>query len=187
MSQLPPKDEVLRALLEEGSVFVHLDPRREGVVVPRRFSAQPQLVLQLGLALPIPIDDLKIDERGWSATLSFQRTPFACEVPWPAVYAIVGEDGRGMVWPDALPAELLAELRREVHGALEVEEEAEGPEAEDAAAAVVSLEAVRRRRPRPKAPGAGRGGARSASDEEDPEPPTRPGRRGRPPWLRVVK
>jgi hypothetical protein len=41
-----------------------------------------------------------------SCTLSFNRSPFYCVVPWPSVFAMVGEDGRGMVWPDEMPPEL---------------------------------------------------------------------------------
>src|SRR5262245_9925980 len=58
----PSKKEQLNKLLERGSVFVHLDPRREGVVVPAWLTKKPQLVLQLGLNFPIPIRDLEIDE-----------------------------------------------------------------------------------------------------------------------------
>jgi hypothetical protein len=41
-----------------------------------------------------------------SCTLSFNRSPFYCVVPWASVFAMVGEDGRGMVWPDDVPAEV---------------------------------------------------------------------------------
>jgi stringent starvation protein B len=103
---LPPKKEVALALLERSSVHVHLDPRALGVVVPPWFKRQPQLILQIGLNMPVPIPDLRLDEDGMSCTLSFQRSPFYCVVPWPSVFAMVGEDGRGMVWPDDVPPEI---------------------------------------------------------------------------------
>jgi stringent starvation protein B len=103
---LPPKKEVALALLERSSVHVHLDPRASGVVVPSWFKKQPQLVLQIGLNMPVPIPDLRLDEEGMSCTLSFNRTPFYCVVPWHGVYAMVGDDGRGMVWPDDVPPEV---------------------------------------------------------------------------------
>lgn len=111
--QLPPKREVARALLVRGSVFVHLDPRAEGVRVPPWLADRAQLVLQVGLDMPVPIPDLRIDDAGVYATLSFSRHPYRCEVPWPAVFALVGDDGRGMVWPEELPDELAAEVERE--------------------------------------------------------------------------
>jgi hypothetical protein len=112
--QLPPKEEVARTLLERGSVYVHLDPRRDGVVVPEWLRRQPQLVLQFGHDMPIPIPDLSVGELALSGTLSFQRSPFHCDVPWSAVFALMGEEGEGMVWPSDLPQELATEVRREV-------------------------------------------------------------------------
>jgi hypothetical protein len=103
---LPPKKEVALALLERSSVYVHLDPRHAAVVVPPWFKKQPQLVLQIGLNMPVPIPDLRLDDSGLSCTLSFNRSPFFCVVPWASVFAMVGDDGRGMVWPDDVPAEV---------------------------------------------------------------------------------
>lgn len=111
---MPPKKDVARALLLRGSVFVHLDPRIEGMSVPQWLKNQPQLVLQIGLDMPIPIPDLRVDDEGVYGTLSFQRSPFTCRVPWTGVFALVGEDGRGMVWPEDLPSEIAAEVEREV-------------------------------------------------------------------------
>jgi stringent starvation protein B len=110
---LPPKIEVVRALLEGGrSVFVHLDPRAIGVVVPAWFKHQAQLVLQVGFNMPIPIRDLRVDDDGMSCTLSFNRSPFFCIIPWTSVYATVGDDGRGMVWPDDVPPEVALQARQ---------------------------------------------------------------------------
>ncbi len=112
MAQLPPKPDVMNALLQGPSVYVHLDPRRDGVVVPPWFKKQPQLVLQLGLNMAVPIPDLEVGAEGISCTLSFNRKPHWCAMPWNAVYALVGEDGRGMIWPDDVPPELATEQRR---------------------------------------------------------------------------
>ncbi|MFT3773571.1 MAG: ClpXP protease specificity-enhancing factor SspB [Minicystis sp.] len=109
--QPPPKKEVALALLEESSMFIHLDPRRAEVVVPRSFLKQPQLVLQVGLNMAIPIPDLRLDDDGISCTLSFNRAPFWCKIPWTAIYALVGEDGRGGVWPDDVPPEIQLQQR----------------------------------------------------------------------------
>jgi hypothetical protein len=110
-TRLPPKKDVVMALLEKSSVYVHLDPRPESVMVPPWFKNQPQLVLQVGLNMPVPIPDLNVDETGVSCTLSFNRSPQFCRVPWNAIYALVGEDGRGMVWPDDVPPEVASEKR----------------------------------------------------------------------------
>jgi stringent starvation protein B len=111
--RLPPKREVALALLEGASLFIHLDPRRAGAVVPKWFTNQPQLVLQVGLNMPIAIPDLTVDEDGVSCTLSFNRSPFWCQLPWGAIYALVGEDGRGMIWPNDVPAEVAAQMQKD--------------------------------------------------------------------------
>ena len=110
---LPPKLDVARYLLDQGSLFVHLDPRIEGVVVPQWYRSEPQLVLQIGFDMPVPIRDLQVDAEGIYGTLSFNRSPFTCRVQWDAVFALAGDDGRGMVWPDSMPDEITQEIERE--------------------------------------------------------------------------
>lgn len=103
---LPPKKEVALALLERSNVDIYLDPRARGVVVPPQFRKEPRLILKIGLNMPVPIPDLRLDDESMSCTLSFNRSPFYCVVPWSSVFAMVGDDGRGMVWPDDVPQEL---------------------------------------------------------------------------------
>ncbi len=91
-------------------MFVYLDPRQERVRVPPWLAQQPQLVLQVGLDLPVPIPDLRVDDAGVYGTLSFNRAPFSCAVPWDAVFALVGDDGMGVVWHDDMPEEIAAEV-----------------------------------------------------------------------------
>src|SRR4051812_8593669 len=108
-ARLPPKKDVALALLEQASMYIHLDPRADSVQVPAWFKKQPQLVLQVGLNMAVPIPDLHVDETGLSCTLSFNRAPFFCMIPWPAVFALVGENGRAMVWAEDVPAEVAAQ------------------------------------------------------------------------------
>jgi len=98
--------------LLKGTVFVHLGPRHEGVSVPTWLRGHSQLVLQVGLDMPIPIADLRVDGVGVYGTLSFSRQPFTCIVPWDAVFAMSGDDGKGMVWPESMPPEVAAEVNQ---------------------------------------------------------------------------
>ncbi|HVR18872.1 MAG TPA: ClpXP protease specificity-enhancing factor SspB [Polyangiaceae bacterium] len=116
-TRLPKKKDVALALLEQASVFVHLDPRTDKVFVPPWLKRQPQLVLQVGLNMAIPIPDLEVDEAGLSCTLSFNRSPHHCQIPWNAVFALVGDNGRGMVWPDDVPPEVAAEAEKQAKAA----------------------------------------------------------------------
>jgi stringent starvation protein B len=111
MPPLPPKKAVALDLLERTSVFVHLDPRRPGVIVPLAFAKQPQLVLQIGLNMAIAIPDLEVNDSGISCTLSFNRRPHLCRLPWSAIYALIGQEGGGMVWPEDVPPEVVAQQR----------------------------------------------------------------------------
>jgi stringent starvation protein B len=109
MPVLPPKKAVALELLERTSVFVHLDPRRPSVLVPPEFTKQPQLVLQIGLNMAIQIPDLDVNDEGISCTLSFNRRPHFCLLPWSAIYALIGEQGGGMVWPEDVPPEVVSQ------------------------------------------------------------------------------
>ena len=110
-ARLPPKKDVALALLEQASMYIHLDPRADTVQVPAWFKKQPQLVLQVGLNMAVQIPDLHVDEHGLSCTLSFNRSPFFCRIPWPAVFALVGENGQAMVWAEDVPAEVAAQAQ----------------------------------------------------------------------------
>ncbi|HYQ01417.1 MAG TPA: ClpXP protease specificity-enhancing factor SspB [Polyangiaceae bacterium] len=110
-ARLPPKKDVALALLEQASMYIHLDPRSGSVQVPPGFKNQPQLVLQVGLNMAVAIPDLHVDDQGLSCTLSFNRTPFFCMIPWPAVFALVGENGQAMVWAEDVPAEVAAQAQ----------------------------------------------------------------------------
>jgi hypothetical protein len=142
--QPPPKKEVALALLEGSSLFVHLDPRRPGVLVPKWFTGQAQLVLQVGLNMAIPIPDLKVDEIGVSCTLSFNRAGFWCRLPWSAIYALVGEDGRGMVWPEDVPQEVATQMQKSPQSP-QAGKAAPGKKARGKLAAVESEEDIARR------------------------------------------
>jgi len=108
--RLPAKREVAGQLLEQGAILVHVDPRRTGVSVPPAFGRDPKLVLRFGYGLTPAITDLDLGEEALCGTLSFSGRPHHCVLPWSAVYAVVSEaDQRGMVWPDDVPAEALAD------------------------------------------------------------------------------
>jgi stringent starvation protein B len=207
---LPPKKEVALALLERSSVYVHLDPRQTAVVVPPWFKKQPQLVLQIGLNMPMPIPDLRLDDDGMSCTLSFNRSPFFCVVPWASVFAMVGEDGRGMVWPDDVPAEVARQaqvrsvdsaVRKEAPSKPGIDKEAKAdgakPKRARKRAALAAVpdgdEPPKKPVKTPRAPLGERTSAGSPRPVVAPAPISRPATNGArkkrelPPYLRVVK
>lgn len=112
-NKTPAKRDVMLALLQAAeSVYVNFDPRKDGVVVPPQLKRQPRVVLQYGMNMAIPIPDLDIGEEGIGATLSFDRTPTWTFVPWSAVFAIVSQDQRGMLWETDVPREVQLEQQK---------------------------------------------------------------------------
>jgi hypothetical protein len=106
------KRETAEALLRRGTaatVKVHFDARHTGVVVPPHLASDPRLVLQIGHHMARPIPDLALDDTGISATLSFDSTPFACRVPWSAVFALVGDDNKGQLYWADIPRDQICE------------------------------------------------------------------------------
>jgi stringent starvation protein B len=176
---LPPKKDVLEALLARGtSVFLHLDPRREGVSAPSWLSSQAELVLRLGHNLVPAIPDLVVDDDGVRCTLRFRGTPHLCVLPWAAIYALVGDDGRGVVWPEDVPTEsaLKASLRPGTGARAEQPERPREPyEAQ-----------MPKRRPR-KAQRPAQTAAATQAGSGPTEASTPKPKRELPPYLRVVK
>jgi stringent starvation protein B len=133
-NKTPAKRDVMLALLQAAeSVYVNFDPRKEGVVVPPQLKRQPRVVLQYGMNMAIPIPDLDVGEEGIGATLSFDRTPTWTFVPWTAVFAIVSQDQRGMLWETDVPHEV--QLEQQKRGAPDSKRNAEKPKPAPAPAA----------------------------------------------------
>ena len=191
--RLPAKKDVMLALLENADVFIHLDPRRDNVRVPQWFKKQPHLVLQIGLNMPVAITDLEVCEDSVSCTLSFNRSPFFCWIPWSAVYALVGSDNRAMVWPEDIPPEVaaqaakaaaVAEQKAQKRGHLravgEGAEEAAEAEAQPSASPAPAESEVAPEAPAPIA------AVQEAESQSPSEPPAK-AKRQLPSYLRVVK
>jgi stringent starvation protein B len=89
------KKDLLLSLLAQDWAYVVVDGRQPGVDLPD-WLREPEVTLQIGYDMPLPIPDLAIDDDGVTATLSFQRTPHRCRLPWTAVIAIASSDGRGL-------------------------------------------------------------------------------------------
>jgi stringent starvation protein B len=105
----PGKKKMLLAYLARGVAMIHLDARREGVLVPERFKGDAHLRLNVSYRYSIP--DLDLDEKRVQATLSFGGVPFQCVVPWEAVFGITSHaTGDGQVWPEDLPTEVVRTL-----------------------------------------------------------------------------
>jgi hypothetical protein len=94
----PTKKQILEHFISKGNTHVVLQSQADGVCVPEYLKRDPYVTLLLGYDVAVPIPDLRIDDSGVTATLSFNRSPFLCAFPWDAVVAITDMDGRGIGW-----------------------------------------------------------------------------------------
>jgi stringent starvation protein B len=109
MNETPTsKEAVILKLLEEGDTMLCLDARCQGVRVPPEHTRNPALRLILNLNFPHPID---VTDEGVSVNLAFGGRRTACYVPMEALWAAFNpETMQGMMWPDSMPPEVLADL-----------------------------------------------------------------------------
>lgn len=83
-----------------------IDTRHPDVSVPERFGGMHNLVLEIGLALPIPIPDLQVTDQSVSCTLSFGSEKYHCVIPLSAVYMVTYGDQR-LLWLLDAPPEMV--------------------------------------------------------------------------------
>jgi stringent starvation protein B len=201
----PTKRDAFNAFFGEGWVSIHLDARREGVEVPDEFAVNRHLVLQYGQNMPIPIPDLKVDDDGITATLSFSRTPHRTFVPWSAVYIVACNDGRGILYYEDVPEDVsfvarpvdgkagepvtTTVLESDVDDGTQSDEDDGEGEAEGEGAEAAAAKAAKRKRPakRERLLKSVPAEEPSGNNEEEPIPAAAPARRRKRPQLRVVK
>ena len=97
------KPELANAILKTSSLFVYLYGKSLGALLPHHLRLQDQVVLQFGYDMAVPIPDLEVNDFEIIGTLSFGGVPYKCYIPWEAVYALVNEDSKGMVWNENMP------------------------------------------------------------------------------------
>ncbi|HOT10334.1 MAG TPA: ClpXP protease specificity-enhancing factor SspB [Polyangiaceae bacterium] len=195
----PDKQQLMNYLLAEApSVFIHLDPRQEKVVVPPRFRKNPMLILEIGLNMRVPIPDLNVDAEGVTCTLSFGGKPYWCQLPWPSVFALVGSDQRGYVWFEQVPKEVADRYvspSKSPAPKLKAVDDSEKSEPRTSDKRVVALHASKPSRPpapdttMPDTDGNAAGVLEPLEDRPEPsqDDPKKKSKRKLPSYLRVVK
>ncbi len=188
------KKTLCNELLEIGMVMVVVDARRSGVLVPVHLLGDPKLRLNLSFQFGAP---LTIEDWGIRATLSFNKSPFDCILPWEAVYVVFSHiRNEPYVFPDDVPEEVLEEIGidfteapppqkptlRVISGDLDAQESANlGQETTEPPQANAPEQAMPRRINTVPT-------AEESSNDGDPDDPPPPSPAGRPRGhLRVVK
>lgn len=106
------KQRYATATVSTDRLLVHFDPRMADVVVPHDVSAFRDTavgVIEVGHDLPRPITDLRLDEHGVRATLSFGEQGLRwVDIPWAAVFALApSSSAAGRVFPSDVPPECI--------------------------------------------------------------------------------
>jgi stringent starvation protein B len=94
------KRDFFEHILCNGSVWLHLDARHSEVVVPEHLAKREHLVLLWAFGSVL---DFLVTDYGVSGDLDFKGFWLPVVVPWTAVFAMRGEDGRGMDWAEDAP------------------------------------------------------------------------------------
>ena len=98
--------EVARKVLETGALFIELDARKPGVIVPPGYQIG-RLVLSVGYDMPQPIPDLVVNAEGVTGQLLFKGHRFAVRLPWEAVYGFQSPNGDLHRWAEDVPADVI--------------------------------------------------------------------------------
>jgi hypothetical protein len=117
----PDKLKTVRAMLATNrDVYVHVDARLPEVILPEHLTDRPQVVLAIGHNMATPIPDLVVNSFGVSGTLSFDGVGYHVFVPWVALFAALIPTGRGCVWSEDVPAEVITSMKRAKSGVAEI-------------------------------------------------------------------
>lgn len=82
----------LEELLDTGlTVMIQIDSSHEDVEIPDHLKKNSYIVLEVGHNMSVPIPDLELTQDGVSCTLSFNRSPFQCFLPWESIVGYGGE------------------------------------------------------------------------------------------------
>lgn len=99
----------LEQLLERGMVMVHLDASRPGVCVPPQHAGEAHL--RLNLSYRFRPCDLELDDDRIAVTLTFGGSPWACRLPYEAVFGLTSHvTGESLMWFEDVPEEVLYSL-----------------------------------------------------------------------------
>lgn len=86
---MQPK-KVIQHMLYKGRVRVYIGTFLPGVQLPAQFMNAGILPLNLSLRFDGP---MSLNDDGISVELSFNKEPFLCFLPWPAIFAASDKDG----------------------------------------------------------------------------------------------
>lgn len=101
------KQGALNKLLDGEFVLVHLNTTVEGLIIPDNLKDNETITLKLSRWFrgAMTVEDDRI-----IAELLFDDSYFTCIIPFSAIWGLTGEKGENLLWPDAIPPEVLKKV-----------------------------------------------------------------------------
>ena len=98
------KSDAVNRLLEGEYVLVHLKTSGQGVCIPEYLRKDAVVTLKLSRWFrgAMAVEDDKI-----VAELLFNNRYVTCEIPFESVWGLTGDKGQNLIWPEAVPPEVL--------------------------------------------------------------------------------
>ena len=101
--------EKIEVLLKDEYCLVHVNTMSSGVVLPEHLMKTPSVTLKLSYSFAGVVT---VSETGVLAELRFGGVPFACVIPFKAIWAATSDAGINSVWEQNAPIEQLPALLR---------------------------------------------------------------------------
>jgi hypothetical protein len=104
-----PKKTLFDEWIQDDHILVHLDARKDAVIVPSHLKDQHALTLKLSILFQ---GETKSDENEISTYLRFNNEYFQCIIPWDAVWGMTSDQGLQKIWEKELPKEVYKEIAK---------------------------------------------------------------------------
>jgi len=94
---------------QDDHILLHLDARKEGVIVPSHLKDQHSLTLKLS---PLFQGETLADDNAVSTYLKFNGQYSQCIIPWNTLWGMTSEQGQQEIWRKDLPREVFHDIAR---------------------------------------------------------------------------
>ncbi len=103
------KKSLFDTWIQDDHILVHLDARKDEVMVPAHLKDQHSLTLKLSMFFQ---GETKADDEKISSYLRFNNEYFECIIPWNAVWGMTSDQGVQKIWEQDLPKEVFHQLAK---------------------------------------------------------------------------
>ncbi|MBX7143566.1 MAG: hypothetical protein K1X79_03870 [Oligoflexia bacterium] len=96
--------DLINRLLIDEYALIHLDPRKDSVIVPAQFKSQEMLTLKISKLFR---GNLDVSKERIVAELLFEDY-FTCTIPMDCIWGASSYKGETFIWPDSAPGSLVS-------------------------------------------------------------------------------